>query len=65
VEKRKIDITGSAGNAFVLLSYAKDLCADYSMNFDGIKNEMIASDYNNLLNVFENYFGEYIELIRY
>lgn len=62
--KQKIDLTGPDGNAFVLLAYAKDFCEEHNMDFYKIKNEMIASDYNNLLNVFENYFGEYIELIK-
>lgn len=62
--KKRIDLTGSEGNAFVLLGYAECFCDDHEMNFEKIKSEMIASDYSNLVAVFEKYFGEWVELIK-
>lgn len=63
--KRKIDLTGPEGNAFVLLGYAEKLCNGHDIDWNVVKPEMLASDYTNLVNVFEKYFGEWVELIKF
>lgn len=59
-----IDLTGPEGNAFVLLGYAKNLARQLDLDFEQIKAEMTSSDYENLIQVFDKYFGEYVILER-
>ena len=59
-----IDLTGPDGNAFVLLSYAKDLSRQLKLNYKNIFDEMTSGDYENLIAVFDKYFGEYVDLER-
>lgn len=60
----QIDITGPDGNAFVILGYAKKYAKQLELNWDQIQKEMTAGDYENLLQVFDKYFGEYVDLLR-
>ena len=60
-----IDLTGPEGNAFVLLGYAKNLAKQLDFNFEKIQTEMTSSDYENLIQVFDKYFGEYVILERW
>ena len=68
--ERSIDLTGPDGNAFVLLGTAQDLCKQLKdvdpdrYDWDKIKTEMESSDYDNLINVFDEYFGDYVDLYR-
>lgn len=64
-----VDLTGQDGNAFCLIKLASDLCkklnrigANY--NFDIIYAEMTKSDYENLVQVFDDYFGALVTLER-
>ena len=59
-----IDLTGPEGNAFVLLGYAKKLASQLGLNYDIIRTEMTSGDYENLIQVFDKYFGEYVILER-
>ena len=64
-KKRVIDLTGPDGNAFFLLGTASRL--GYKLGWDDtgdILNEMQSSDYENLITVFDNYFGDYVDLER-
>jgi hypothetical protein len=64
--KIKIDLNGEHGNAFYLLSVTKDLATEAEegkFNWDEIYTEMTSSDYDNLLNVMEKYFGDIVEFI--
>lgn len=60
----EIDLTGPEGNAFVLLAYAKNFAKQLGLNFSNIEKEMTSGDYNNLLKVFDNYFGDFVILYR-
>ena len=62
--KIEIDLTGPDGNAFVLLGYAKNFSKDLGYDYDKVKSEMTSSDYENLLNVFDKYFGHFVILYR-
>jgi len=62
--KIEIDLTGPDGNAFVLLGYAKDLSKQLGIDYKKVEAGMTSSDYENLLNVFDKYFGEYVILYR-
>ena len=59
-----IDLTGPDGNAFVLMGYAKRFAKQLDLDADVIIKEMKAGDYENLLQVFDNYFGEFVILER-
>lgn len=59
-----IDLTGPDGNAFALLGYAKNLAKQLDLNYDIIHTEMTSGDYENLIQVFDKYFGEYVILER-
>jgi len=58
-----LDLKGADGNAFVLLSVAKDLSYSNKFNWDDIYGELTKSDYENLVNVMENYFGDQITFL--
>jgi hypothetical protein len=59
-EKIIIDLKRPEGNAFNLLALAKDLSHSNKFNWDDIYTELTSSDYNNLISVIENYFGDQI-----
>lgn len=64
-EKRpEIDLTGPDGNAFVLMGMAKRWAKDLGLDGDMIVKEMMLGDYENLLDVIEHYFGDYVILYR-
>ena len=58
--KIEIDLTGSDGNAFVLLAIARDLAIKLDLDWNYIHTEMTSGDYENLLQVMEHYFGDLI-----
>ena len=62
-----IDLTGPDGNAFALMGYAKNFAKQ--IGWDNKKSqdlitEMMSSDYEHLLQVFDREFGEFIILER-
>ena len=64
IVKQEIDLSGPEGNAFVLMGYAKNYAKQLSLDSDEIIKEMTSGDYENLINVFDKNFGEYIDLVR-
>lgn len=62
--KIEIDISGPQGNAFVIMGYARQYARQLSMDPKPIIDEMMSGDYENLLEVFDKNFGEYIDLVR-
>lgn len=60
----EIDLTGPEGNAFVLMAYAKQFAEQLDLDGDAIVAEMKAGNYENLVNVFDKHFGEYVTLYR-
>ena len=59
-----IDLTGPDGNAFVLLGYAQKFARQLGLDEYAIKNEMMSGDYENLLEVFDRNFGDFVILER-
>jgi hypothetical protein len=55
-----IDLTGPQGNAFVLLGMAKGWAKDLGLDFEPIQKEATSGDYENLLQVLDNYFGDLV-----
>jgi len=59
-----IDLTGPDGNAFVLLGKAQQLARQLGLDGDAITNEMMSGDYENLIEVFDREFGDFVILER-
>ena len=61
-----IDLTGPDGNAFALMSYAKRFATQLGWKDRGsaLIEDMMSGDYEHLLEVFDNAFGEYVILER-
>ena len=59
---KTVDISGPDGNAFVILGIAKSLSKQLELDAMVIMDEMQAGDYENLLDVFDDYFGDYVQL---
>ncbi len=59
-----INLNGPDGNAFVLLGIAKDLSHQNKFSWDSVYTEMTKSDYEHLIQVMENYFGDQILFLR-
>ena len=59
-----IDLTGPNGNAFVLMGKAKSLAKQLDLDSTKIIQEMTSGDYENLIETFDNYFGEFVILER-
>ena len=59
-----IDLTGPEGNAFCLMGYAKKFARQLNLDGDKVIEEMKSGDYENLVKVFDSYFGDYVILER-
>ena len=59
-----IDLTGPQGNAYFLLGTASNLAKQLGLDGTKILSEMKSGDYENLLQVFDKYFREYVTLYR-
>jgi hypothetical protein len=59
-----IDLTGPDGNAFALMGLAKKLAKQLGLDSEIIINDMKSGDYENLLEVFDGNFGDYVILER-
>jgi len=59
-----VDLTGPQGNAFYLLGLAGQLSKQLGLSANNIMNEMKTGDYENLIEVFDKYFGDYVILER-
>jgi len=63
-KKQVIDLTGPDGNAFVLLGTAKKFAKELNLNSGEVLEEMMSGDYENLITVFDSYFGDFVDLER-
>ena len=67
VKQLEIDLRGPQGNAFFLIGLAKDLGKQLGWSrktIELITNTMRIGDYDNLLEIFDYHFGEYVILYR-
>lgn len=63
----EIDLTGPQGNAFFLLGTASKLGRQLGWDSDDIQillRQMKRGDYENLVNTFDKYFGDFVTLYR-
>jgi len=61
---RIIDLTGPEGNAFCLMGLARSLCRQLDMDPKPVIDDMKSDDYEHLIQVFDEHFGDYITLVR-
>jgi hypothetical protein len=59
-----VDLTGPEGNAFCLMGYAKKLSRQLDLDGNKVVEEMKSGDYENLIKVFDSYFGDFVILER-
>lgn len=62
--KPVIDLSGSDGNAFMILGRASRLAKELGLDAKTITEEMTKGDYEHLCDTFEKHFGDYVDLIR-
>ncbi len=60
----EIDLTGPQGNAFFLLGTAQRLSKQLGFDTETVLSEMQSGDYENLIEVFDSYFGSVVTLYR-
>ena len=63
-DKLEIDLTGPDGNAYVLFGIAENLAKQLGKNPESIIENMRSSDYEHLVQVLDDEFGDYIILWR-
>jgi hypothetical protein len=63
-DKLEIDLTGPEGNAFHLIGVANRLSKQLGLDSNKIREEMMSGDYENLVKVFDSYFGDFVILYR-
>jgi hypothetical protein len=59
-----IDLTGPEGNTFVLLGYASRFAKQLGIDPNEVTDKMTSGDYENLIEVFDSYFGDFVVLER-
>lgn len=65
-EKPRIDLSGEAGNAFALLGLASRFGKDLGFTPEKIKSvdqDMRSGDYDHLIAVFDEHFGDHVDLV--
>jgi hypothetical protein len=60
----EVDLTGPQGNAFYLMGLASQLSKKMGLDKDEIIAEMMSSNYENLIKVFDRHFGNLVILYR-
>jgi hypothetical protein len=60
----EIDLTGPQGNAFYLIGAAGNLAKQLGLDGKLIQTEMMSDDYENLVNVFDKHFGNFVTLYK-
>ena len=63
--KIEIDLSGPEGNAFVLMGYAQKWCRQMGWSqskTDALIKVMKSSNYDVLVQVFDNTFGDYVTI---
>jgi hypothetical protein len=61
--KIDIDLKDTQADSFYLISQAREICKKTGKDFSIIIKKMTSSDSKNLINIFQQEFGDYINLI--
>jgi len=59
-----MDLTGPDGNAFVILGNAMRWASQLGLDWDAIHKDATSDDYDHLVDVMEDHFGEYVTFYR-
>tara|TARA_B100000941_G_scaffold290908_1_gene275805 strand:+ start:8030 stop:8254 length:225 start_codon:yes stop_codon:yes gene_type:complete len=59
-----IDLDGPQGNAFFLLGQASRFAKQLGLDSNKVIEEMKSGDYENLISVFDKFFGDFVVLER-
>lgn len=62
--KIEINLLGPDGNVFNLISVGGRLCKQLGKNSEMFTRRMMSGDYENAINTFEEYFGDFVTLYR-
>lgn len=60
----EIDLTGPDGNVFNLIAIGRKMSGSIGVDEEVFTTEMMSSDYENAINTFEKYFGDYVILYK-
>jgi hypothetical protein len=60
----EIDLTGPDGNVFYLIGQGRKFCNQLNLDSEVFTSKMMSGDYENAVNVFEQYFGSFVILYR-
>jgi hypothetical protein len=58
----EIDLTGEDGNVFNLIGIGTNLCRQLGLDKGRFQMRMMSGDYQNAIDVFEEYFGHIVTL---
>jgi len=64
IQKREIDLKGPEGNAFFLLGTARRWAKELGLDGKKICEEMRSGDNEHLIQTFDKYFGDIVDLVR-
>ena len=59
-----IDLTGPDGNAYALMAYANRFAKQLGIDGKTVIDEMMSGNYENLLEVVDKHFGDFVILER-
>ena len=60
----EIDLTGPDGNAFAVLGNARHWAKQLGLNWEAIEADATSGDYDHLVDVIEEHFGDYVTFYR-
>lgn len=63
-KKIEIDLTGPQGNVYYLFGVAKQLSRALGKDYEEIQSRMMSGDYENAINIFDEEFGDFVNLYR-
>lgn len=61
--KIRINLAGPDGNAFALMGYANRFSKQLGYDGSAITREMMAGDYEHLVQTFDKHFGAVVDLV--
>ncbi|MEZ8968089.1 hypothetical protein FCV82_02185 [Vibrio breoganii] len=62
IPKVTLDLSGPDGNIFVVMNLANQLGHQLGYDSEKIINQMKQGNYKHAINVFESYFGDYVDM---
>ncbi|MEZ9900195.1 hypothetical protein AB4332_03700 [Vibrio breoganii] len=63
IPKVTLDLSGPDGNIFVVIGLAQNLAHQLGYDSEKVIGQMKQGNYKHAINVFESYFGDYVDLL--